>query len=145
MSGTGVNYQDLLPIPEKTNAVDDPNQYEKAHALDDGATASHALATQSTTLDEYGEGVAQQDHGQEVKNLGWNEPKQVIPSPLVGGMDNEELWLLVRRFNKVSGSRSHAWRCSNARSANVSRQGDDRAGPGQPRYERCRRGRILSR
>lgn len=104
MSGTGVQYQDLLPIPEKTNAVDDPYQYEKSHGLDDGATASHALATQGTTEHEYGKGLAQIDHGQEVTDLGWNEPKSVIPSPLVGGMENEELWLLVRRFNKVRRS-----------------------------------------
>lgn len=102
MSGTGVNYQDLLPIPEKTNAVDDPYQYEKSHGLNDGKTASHALATNSATEEEYGKGLAQVDHGLEVNDLGWNEPKQVIPSPLVGGMENEELWLLVRRFNKVS-------------------------------------------
>lgn len=99
MSGTGVNYQDLLPIPEKTNAVNNPDQHEKSHAMGEEPTASHALAQESEH--QYEKGLAQQDHGLEVKNLGWNEPKDVVPSPLVGGMDNEELWLLVRRFNKV--------------------------------------------
>lgn len=46
-------------------------------------------------------GLAQIDHGSEVKDLGWNEPKENIASPLVGGLNNEELWLLIRRFNKV--------------------------------------------
>lgn len=99
MSGTGVNYQDLLPIPEKTNAVNNPGEHEKSHAMSEEPTASHALALESEH--EYEKGVAQQDHDLEVKNLGWNEPKEVVPSPLVGGIGNEELWLLVRRFNKV--------------------------------------------
>lgn len=97
MSGTGVNYQDLVPVPEKTNAVNDPDQHEKSHALDDGETASHALAT----ADHDEKGLAQQNHDLEVKDLGWNEDKEKVPSPLVGGMDNEYLWMLVRRFNKV--------------------------------------------
>lgn len=99
MSGTGVNYQDLLPIPEKTNAISDPEKTEVAQALDEGHTASHALATNIAEHEE--KGAAQQSHDEEVKDLGWNEPEEKIPSPLVGGMDNEELWMLVRRFNKV--------------------------------------------
>lgn len=99
MSGTGVNYQDLLPLPEKTNAVNDPDEHEKAFAIADGPTASHALATAETAEDE--KGLVQEDHDLEVKDLGWNKPKQKIPSPLVGGIENEELWLLIRRFNKV--------------------------------------------
>ena len=41
MSGTGVKYEDLLPLPEKT----DPEAEEVQHGLQDGPTASHALAT----------------------------------------------------------------------------------------------------
>ena len=100
MSGTGVNYQDLVPVPEKTNAVSDPDQQEKSNELADGATASHAIAT-AAAGDHDQKGLAQQDHDDDVNDLGWNSPKERIPSPLVGGMDNEELWLLVRRFNKV--------------------------------------------
>lgn len=103
MSGTGVHYQDLLPVPEKTNAVNNPNEHEKSHALADGETASHALATSSHET----KGVAQQDHNLEVKDLGWNAPEARIPAPLVGGMDNEYLWLLTRRFNKVGPDTSH--------------------------------------
>lgn len=89
-------YQDLLPIPEKTNAISDPDQHEKSHGLGDGETASHALATS----DHDDKGEAQQDHDLEVKNLGWHAPQEEI-APLVGGMDNEYLWMLTRRFNKV--------------------------------------------
>lgn len=62
-------------------------------------TASHALAIADHDI----KGHAQQDHDDnEVLNLGWNEPKEHIPTPLVGGIHNEDLWILVRRFNKVS-------------------------------------------
>jgi hypothetical protein len=65
-------------------------------------TESHALALEAATSPtEHGQGAAQVEHGQEVVNLGWNEPKEHIASPLVGGLSNEDLWLLVRRFNKV--------------------------------------------
>lgn len=94
-----MSFADVLPIPEKTNAVSDPDKEEVSQALDEGETASHALAT--TAQDDQAEkGAAQDQHDKEVKNLGWNEPQDKIPAPLVGGIGNEELWLLVRRFNK---------------------------------------------
>ena len=62
---------------------------------------SHALAT--SPISE--EGAAHEPHDAEVKDLGWNEPKEKIPAPLVGGMENEDLWVLVRRFNKVRPQR----------------------------------------
>ena len=62
---------------------------------------SHALAATSDSQEE--KGVAQRDRRQhpEVEDLGWNERKEEIVSPLVRGLSNEDLWLLVRRFNKV--------------------------------------------
>jgi hypothetical protein len=65
---------------------------------EDAPTESHALAV----ADHEEKGVAQDEHAEpEVRNLGWNEPLTEIPAPLVGGLPNEELWTLVRRFNKV--------------------------------------------
>jgi hypothetical protein len=46
-------------------------------------------------------GFAQHPHDDEVVDLGWNKPKEDVPAPLVGGIGNEDLWLLIRRFNKV--------------------------------------------
>ena len=92
---------DLLPIPHTTQPVTDPDTEDTTVALGDKATLSHALA-----VEDNGDGVAQQEHNEEVVDLGWNEPKEKIPAPLVGGLDNEELWILVRRFNKVRLSRS---------------------------------------
>jgi hypothetical protein len=63
-------------------------------------TESHALAN----ADHDEKGAAQHDHGEvEVRNLGWNEKPSKIPD-LVGGLPNEELWTLIRRFNKVTNS-----------------------------------------
>ena len=62
-------------------------------------TDSHALAN----ADHDEKGAAQIDHGHtEVKDLGWNDHPSDVPAPLVGGLPNEELWTLIRRFNKVN-------------------------------------------
>ena len=55
--------------------------------------------------EEEEKGYAQQMNKEfEAKDLGWNKPQENIASPLVGGLRNEELWILIRRFNKVSPS-----------------------------------------
>lgn len=92
-SGPGTGIRDLLPIPEANPA--DPTQAENT-------TFSHALAN-----DDHAEKGHVQLGGSddEIQDLGWNEKKEDIPAPLVGGMDNEELWLLLRRFDKVGHDR----------------------------------------
>lgn len=95
----GLVFKDLLPHPET-----DPTVHEgKATTILDAPTESHELALKAASGDnpEHGTGRAQVAHGQEVLDLGWNEPKEHVDSPLVGGLTNEEVWLLVRRFNKV--------------------------------------------
>lgn len=101
-SGPGTALKDLLPLPSDTDPVTDPNKTETSATLKDDPTLSHALATDDHDI----KGLAQQDHDHEVLDLGWNEKKQNIMHPLVGGMDNETLWMLVRRFDKVSVSMS---------------------------------------
>ena len=39
-------------------------------------------------------------HDDTIKDLGWNEHPADMPKPLVGGLPNDDLWTLVRRFNK---------------------------------------------
>lgn len=96
-SGPGTSLKDILPIPHDTSPVTEPGKEETAQTLQDDPSLSHALAT-----DDHDEkGIAQMGHEKEVRDLGWNEKKQNIAAPLVGGISNEELWLLVRRFNKV--------------------------------------------
>ena len=79
--------------------TDPPSQvYEAAPPLEQAGTDSHILAT--AEQDEIG--AVQEDHFEEQANdLGWNSKEQDIPQPLIGGLSNEELFMLVRRFNKV--------------------------------------------
>lgn len=59
---------------------------------------SHALAA---SADHGHIGAVQKDHEEgEVRDMGWNDHPKDVPTPLVGGLPNEELWTLVRRFNK---------------------------------------------
>ena len=116
----GVVYRDLLPVP-----AEDPTVQEgAATTLTDKPTESHALAMEAAKHPEE-RGAAQVVHGDEVVDLGWNEPKQDISSPLVGGLDNEDLWVLVRRFNKVTITVTPCCKqVSDHKAANVSRQRD---------------------
>jgi hypothetical protein len=99
MGTQGIVYKDLLPLPEV-----DPTVHEgRATTLLDAPTESHALAMEAAKATHPTEaGAAQVPHDEEVVDLGWNEPKELIARPLVGGLSNDDLWLLVRRFNKVS-------------------------------------------
>jgi hypothetical protein len=107
----GQEPSDLLPVPEtnptahegRATTLIDPTVYEgRATTLTDMPTESHALAMEAAKATDPTEaGAAQVQHAEEVVDLGWNEPKELIAKPLVGGLSNEDLWLLVRRFNKV--------------------------------------------
>ena len=89
--------KDILPIPDNMDIVTDPEKTETSQSLTDEATISHALAT----ADHDEKGYAQETHDHEVKDLGWHDPNEKIPDPLVGGLENDELFVLIRRFNKV--------------------------------------------
>jgi hypothetical protein len=85
--------------------VDEPEKVEAAP--EDHPTDSHELAN----ADHEEKGAAQMDHGQtEVRDLGWNEEAADVPQ-LVGGLPNEELWTLIRRFNKVGSIHSAICMC----------------------------------
>ena len=94
----GRNYNGNAGVAQEDNLA----THDKAFALKDGATDSHALATSSPDAEHFG--AVHHDHDADTRDLGWFEPKENIPSPLVGGIDNEDLWLLIRRFNKVRKS-----------------------------------------
>ncbi|KAK6720845.1 hypothetical protein SNK05_003938 [Fusarium graminearum] len=65
---------------------------------EEAPTVSHALAEESKNFEE--KGAAQLEHGDvEVKNLGWNESPCAVPH-LVGGLKNDDVWTLIRRFDK---------------------------------------------
>ncbi|KAI9674199.1 MAG: hypothetical protein M1817_002017 [Caeruleum heppii] len=78
-------------------AVQPPKNEVPKTGLHHAPTDSHALATASHDL----KGTSQQYHEEtEVKDLGWDTSPEHVPAPLVGGLPNEELWTLVRRFDK---------------------------------------------
>jgi hypothetical protein len=91
--------------------------------VEDAPTVSHALAEQSVTDPvetaaasatpppsstahpaEHASvvGASQERHDDiEVRDLGWNEANRAtVPRPVVAGITNENLWLLIRRFDK---------------------------------------------
>lgn len=37
-----------------------------------------------------------------VMDSGWNTDKDLIQQQMVNGVDNDNVWLLIRRFNKVT-------------------------------------------
>jgi hypothetical protein len=92
--------RDFLPLPDTVAPVTSPEHKEVAHSITQSPTDSHALA--QVAQDE--KGAAQEGHDAEVQDLGWNQQSDKVAKPLIGGLENEELWLLIRRFNKV---RSH--------------------------------------
>lgn len=97
LAALSTKVKDLLPIPTDAQPVTDPARTDVSHTLAEDPTLSHALATE----DHEFKGLAQQEHVEEVLDLGWNQEKQEIAAPLVGGLKNEDLWLLTRRFDKV--------------------------------------------
>ena len=86
----------ILPIPANVELITDPEKEELSNAIEDEPTLSHSLAV--ADHDEIGHAQAQ--HDEMVENLGWHEEDHKIPNPLVGGLPNDDLWLLIRRFNK---------------------------------------------
>ncbi|PFH55772.1 hypothetical protein XA68_17646 [Ophiocordyceps unilateralis] len=65
-------------------------------------TASHALADESIRSEPTElKGASQMEHDAvEVKNLGWNDMGRHVPQQIMGGLRNDELWTLIRRFDK---------------------------------------------
>jgi hypothetical protein len=85
---------DVAVQPERP--VGKPEMVETDYA--EPPTVSHELAT----ADHEEKGAAQLNHDQtEVRDLGWSHPVEDAPAPLVGGLPNEQLWTLIRRFNKA--------------------------------------------
>jgi hypothetical protein len=72
----------------------------EATRLEAAPSDSHALA-ETGVQDGDPVGLAQASHEEpEVKDLGWAHD-DIKPAPLVGGLPNDDLWTLIRRFDKV--------------------------------------------
>lgn len=60
-----------------------------------------ALAKEKTAVaEDRSTKLAQNDVA--LVDLGWHKDPEHVTHPVVDGMSNEDVWLLIRRFNKVS-------------------------------------------
>ncbi|KAJ5760536.1 hypothetical protein N7520_007692 [Penicillium odoratum] len=65
--------------------------------IPEGPTDSHVLSQ----VEQDDKGLAQQaDDTAEVRDLGWNQPSQHFDEAIIAGLSNEDLWMLIRRFDK---------------------------------------------
>ncbi|KAI9737109.1 MAG: hypothetical protein M1834_000700 [Cirrosporium novae-zelandiae] len=106
MPTPGYVFRDSGTTPPALNQPDPTQEYipnpdfdssSRKDIMEEIPTESHALAK----ADHEEKGIAQLNNGEgEVEDLGWNAHPKDIPSPLIGRLQNEELWTLVRRFNK---------------------------------------------
>ena len=109
----GYVFKDGGPIPdseldEQQRTNNPPGETSRADATSNSSnfntpTSSTSHASDSHALahaDHDEKGVAQLGHDESIKDLGWNEHPADVPTPLVGGLPNDDLWKLVRRFNK---------------------------------------------
>jgi hypothetical protein len=79
--------------PSKLEYKERQNKSEVAGVT--GPTDSHALSQ----VEQDEKGLAQQAGAtDEVTDLGWEQSPQ---GQIVAGLSNEDLWMLIRRFNKV--------------------------------------------
>ncbi|KAL6405906.1 hypothetical protein AUP68_10790 [Ilyonectria robusta] len=91
--------EEPLLQPSNLNTESEPEIVEKYEQ--ETLTASHALAEESKHVDFDEKGASQMQHDDnEVRDLGWNDEQSRVPNPVVGGLDNAELWTLIRRFDK---------------------------------------------
>jgi hypothetical protein len=74
------------------------NQVTAESAIPEGPTDSHVLSQ----VEQDEKGLAQKAGAtEEITNVGWGVSPNVIEEPLVAGLSNEDLWMLIRRFDKV--------------------------------------------
>ncbi|CAG8124316.1 unnamed protein product [Penicillium salamii] len=80
-------------FPSKTDDQGNPES-----EIPDGPTDSHILSQ----VDQDDKGLVQKaGETAEITNIGWGHPPDQIEEPLVAGLSNEDLWMLIRRFDKV--------------------------------------------
>lgn len=120
MSAPGIVYEGLVEGQEGTLSKPKPSSSSTApknadKSTDDAPdtsiarslgkkTNSHALAT--ADIDVKGTVQSASDTSSsdenEVANLGWHRVDEADGDPFLGGWTNEEIWLFIRRFNKVN-------------------------------------------
>lgn len=68
----------------------------------EGPTDSHVLSQ----VEQEEKGLSQQaGNVAGITDLGWSQPSKHFEEPIIGGLSNEDLWMLIRRFDKVIDGR----------------------------------------
>ncbi|THH33414.1 hypothetical protein EUX98_g770 [Antrodiella citrinella] len=86
-----VEPEEQLPTPT-INVVDDSDSAPALAATVQLPPPKHPSRAQAT--------VSLQLKDPEVKDYGWNVPPNQVPAPVLNGISNDDLYLLLRRFNK---------------------------------------------
>jgi hypothetical protein len=90
-----------LRAPEPISAGLDKSSHNDGKSQDDdlGPTDSHVLS--QVEPEEEAKGLAQKAGvTNDVSDIGWGESDK-IEERIVTGLSNQDLWMLIRRFNKV--------------------------------------------
>ena len=110
MSGPGIVYEGLIEGQQSSlsnrnntiSSVDDAPDTSISRTLGQ-KTDSHALATADIDVKGTVQAASETSSADEneVANLGWHRVDEAKGDPFLGGWTNEEIWLFIRRFNKV--------------------------------------------
>lgn len=124
----------------KTVASPDSSLRHRRSPVKADASDSHAIATGQHDI----QGAAQMaGSSHEMTDLGWRSHHKDVDN-LIGAVPNEELWTLIRRFNRV---RAFSFGLYNTDQyiANIPCQSTIDSPSWRSRYQYCRRGRVLPR
>ncbi|KAJ5818536.1 hypothetical protein N7474_004127 [Penicillium riverlandense] len=83
-------------VPSVDPVVHNNNEDTEKPSQPRGPTESHVLAQ----IEQDEKGLAQKDDTTETTDIGWGQSGDQIEESLVAGLSNEDLWMLIRRFNK---------------------------------------------
>jgi hypothetical protein len=80
------------------NVTSDINKVDILKSEINAPTDSHALAhaeVEETSL------IHNSPGDEATADIGWQQQPHEFDEPIIGGIPNEDLWMLIRRFNKV--------------------------------------------
>lgn len=94
---TASSGQDASNIIE--NVTNDINKVENLKSEHNAPTDSHALARAEVEEPSL---IHTSPDDEATTDIGWRQQPHEFDEHIVGGIPNEDLWMLIRRFNKVS-------------------------------------------
>ncbi|CAL5867521.1 uncharacterized protein PFLUO_LOCUS1740 [Penicillium psychrofluorescens] len=83
-------------VPSVATAVHNNSEDVGEPPQPQGPTESHILAQ----MEQDEKGLSQKGDTTETTDLGWEQPGDQIEESLVARLSNDDLWMLIRRFNK---------------------------------------------